>query len=235
MSTQFERDTESMTKYLVKKLNVYLTAMCPAPYEPMQIYDVLFTKDQHAAIRLLRNTMGKVLETQSELYVAFRLPECIKVEFAQPVPCPPSSGGFYDWKRKQGQEWSMEDLPPEMREPLEQWAVRYIDTRSYNQKLMTRVGEVIKHCNTLGQIARIWPTLTGALPPQKRNRVISQRMQPKYPDALMVPDVTPAYTGWKLNPSFAPETFREYDDVLAAAFVLPDSMAEDQPVHVTPH
>lgn len=226
-SRAFQDMKGNVHRYLKGKLDTRLTALAPCPVTPRQVYSSLFTKDQLQCIALLHAACPKVLVRQDELWLAIKDGDNdgIKVNFNREMPCPPSASPFYNWQRSAGMQWGVDDLPEWMRPPLHEWVGKFRALDKQHNEILNYVNDVFDHCNTFGQVVRLWPMLLSCFPREKRVNIERQRMKSKHCELALDGD-------GNLLPKFQPSVYAPYEDILAEAFALPDSLPSSQPIEV---
>ena len=221
---------QTVTDHASKLLHNRWAMLCPFPLDKRAIYQTLFTDEQHKAIELLMNNAPSMIETRSEVLFKFDLPVrgsvlgqrgtptvlTVKLGTCYPLP---DTGATY---RQGKHEYLASNLPPFLREPLQEWAQRWItasmETRLTNAKLK-RLFEV---CSTLGQIKRVWPNACNMLPEIAQEKLRDAKVRSPYPEGAVE---TIGYRGEReikqLKEEWSLKQLAWFDDRITEALCLP--------------
>ena len=221
---------QTVTDHASKLLHNRWAMLCPFPLDKRAIYQTLFTDEQHRAIELLVNNAPTMIETRSELCFKFDLPvrgnvlrqvgrpNMLLIKLGDSYPLP-DTGSVY---REAQHEYLTSNLPAHLREPLQDWAQRWItasmETRLTNAKLK-RLFEV---CSTLGQIKRMWPNACNMLPEIAQDKLRDAKVRSPYPEGVVE---TIGYKGEReikqLKEEWSLKQLAWFDDRITEALCLP--------------
>lgn len=210
---------------LRKRGNIYLTAMRPAPYTNYQIYKELLTPDERVAIKLLASRMPDIMSLRQYAYITLNSKEAIKLEFDREIPLPTTAGPMFP--NSKAYEFRLRQLPSDMQSALREWSREYIQTRDKLEEIYAYAEKVMKPCNTIGHISRVWPSLVLFMNSFNKDQRAMSKVKSPYPNGVM----RPAGEGqWEVDPEYAKGHL--YDETLAAMLVFSSEMPANQPVYV---
>ncbi len=222
---------QAVVNYANKLLYNRWKLLCPFPLEPANIYEALFTPEQHAAITLLDQTAPSIFEKRSEFTLQFDMPLAItvldkkpraqKLRVKLPVDLPlfesVSSFGL------PAQIVKLSSLPDRLRGPIYEWANDWVRAAVETRLTIDRLDRLFEVCNTMGQVKRVWPNACNLLKEQARAALAESKMQSPYPLAVLDIHRDPV-TGAErksLKADWQPHSLAWYDDRLTEALCLP--------------
>lgn len=238
---------KKVTEYASRILHNRWALLCPFPLNKREIYEALFTADQHRAIDLMVRTTPSMVNMTSEVYFDFDLPVRVKVQgrFAHPEKLKinfgcnfplPDTGGFYS---KGEHRYLASQLPPYLREPLHDWSQRWLVASRETNETVAKLTRLFDVCGTMGQIKRVWPNACNLLPDSAQAALREAKVRSKYPDAVL------ECIGYKdsgegihqLREEWRPDSLTWFDDRLTEALCLPldpdSDPSRDAAIHYT--
>lgn len=192
--------------------------LAPFPYEPAEVHGQMFNMAEWDAIQTLMLRPGlvatsnwfcidgvKVFLQDGTVGVRKVTIRCSNL----PMPDNPTL--------------AMELLPPEMKEKIGDWGMTWYRLKRETNSVITKLDQLARHCNTYGQIVRVWPELAGFMGQHARFTIDNARVKSRLPEGVMDVQVdketwTKTYT---LNEQWQPKAFEGLNLLIAEALMLP--------------
>lgn len=203
---------EAFKEELIPRINKLLYSrrvlLAPFPVEPMDIYSLVWSEEEHKAIRVIRGREG-ALNTRNHVFVGqvpqeSIVPFKIRVMLRENMPVPWDN--YVDFAR----------LRPSAQKDILQWVPLWKGFTEENEQLIWKVEQLAAKCATYGQAVRIWPDLLSLYPEEARARLEIARAASRYPDEVRLFDGSHT-----LREEFRPEAYAPFTAILAEALLLP--------------
>lgn len=208
--------------------------LAPCPVTPAEVYRYMWTQPERAAIRLLNNQLRTILRYGSDLAMVWdtrefaidtpftpaRKPLHLFVKFSADLPLPATE----TW-RNGSDRVLLSRLPESMLTELEAWAKKWMQLDIERDAVSTKVGSIFRHCNTMGQIHRLWPNLCSFLPERGQEVLRKMKVRSKLPEEVLHyddEDDQMERKNAKLDDEWTPEYLAKYDSLITEALLLPD-------------
>lgn len=207
--------------------------LAPCPIAPKEIYRHLWTKEERAALRLLKSSMPTLLHRDSALTLQWdvkefkvdtvfsppRMPLTMFVKFGTDLPLPCTES----W-RSGADMVNMSRLPSSMVDALVEWGERWVRLDIEREQVYSKVDRTFSACNTMGQIHRLWPNLCSFLPERGQEVVRKIKVRSRLPEAVLHydEDNDPECEHPLLDEEWKPAALAPYDAVITEALLLPD-------------
>jgi hypothetical protein len=222
---------EAVNKYASKLMNNRWHLLAPFPLERIDIYNALFSIEQHRAFDLLKRTAPTTLSMGSEFNLIFDMstdvrvrdraakPRYLKVSLDMSMPMPDTNtiSGPPD------HTFLLSQLPPHLLEPIMEWSKQWLTACRETREVCGKLTVLFDTCSTMGQIKRVWPNACNLLPDKAQADLRNAKVKSSYPDAVL------DHVNWRedgkevktLKDEWKPETLAWYDDRLTEALCLP--------------
>lgn len=207
--------------------------LAPCPVKPVEIYRHLWTKEERAALRLLKDRMPSILHRDSDItfqwdtrefqidtvFTPARRPITMFVKFKSELPLPATEV----W-RANSDKIAMSRLPDSMLDELAEWGQRWVRLDIEREQVGSKVERVFAHCNTMGQIHRLWPNLCSFLPERGQEVLRKMKVRSRLPEAVLHydEDNDPECERPLLDDDWKPAALAPYDAIITEALLLPD-------------
>lgn len=206
---------------IIKKLRNRHMLLCPFPLDPMVLYRSLWNDAQFEGLKALFMVDG-LLTRRSQMHLRVPLVpdddgENNEVHIIVNLPEPqPMGGGDYD-------EIDYTKFTDEELAMVRSWVVDWRKFQDDTDRVEVAVNDVVKACNSIGQVIRIWPDLLGFMKPSQQDEVKNKATRSPYPkDALEWYHNGQGQVCHRLAPGFQPERFKALHDVIAESLMLPE-------------
>lgn len=224
-------ETEVMTRATSILTNRW-RMLSPFPLDPLDVYNAVFSPEQHRAIELLKRTMPSALHEGNEIRMTFDLDAYVVVQGRVPRPqmfslmlpdsMPlPDFGASY---RKSRHEMLVSQLPPELRNPLQEWARQWLTAARETSETQAALKKLFNTCNTIGHIKRLWPNACNLLPEKAQLVLRDAKVKSPYPvDAYATQVDSNGCTSRlpHIDPFWSRDNLAWFDDRLTEALCLP--------------
>jgi len=221
----------AVTKYASERLQNRWAMLCPFPLDKREIYQTLFSDEQHKAIDLLVRTAPSMITTNSEVCLKFDIPfrttvrgkgaepQRLIVKLGTAYPLPDTGAVFRDGEH----EYLASQLPAQLREPLEEWAKRWLIAALETRQTSAKLYQLFEMCSTIGQVKRVWPNACNMLPEDAQAKLRDAKVKSPYPDDALE---TIGYRDdgsdiKRLKDEWSPKTLEWFDDRITEAMCLP--------------
>lgn len=218
--------------------------LAPCPVEPKEIYRYLWTKEERAALRLLKSSMLTLLHRDTDLTLQWdvqdflvetpftdrKKPLHLFVQFGAELPLPCTE----TW-RSLSDKVGMSRLPASMVATLVEWGARWTRLEIEREQVYNKVDRVFSECNTMGQLHRVWPNLCSFLPERGQEIVRNMKVRSRLPKAMLHydDDKDPENEHPILDEEWTPAALAPYDAIITEALLLPDeTISPDWPVRI---
>lgn len=211
-NTEKDRKRQTLRDDVYRLMTRRRNIRVPPPLPTEVIHFSASTPEVRAAMRTLHesgmfneNTQCVKMEKESLIDIeswGYTGVNRIKLRFDQPV-----LGCFSYWL-----PMPLSRIPTPIVEKLRPWAHEWWRFNNEANQLKEAVTQLCDLCGTFGQIARVWPQLTGFFPGEARSTMAKK--QPRLPDGITVEG--------KLIEKWTPEALRVWDEPLAEALLLQD-------------
>lgn len=221
-----------VTQAVSMKMAARVKLLAPEPVKPHEVYKYCWTKEERLAIRTLKDRLPSLLRKDDDMTLIWDTrhfvvtttvapPMCathLYVKFANSMPLP-CTDQWSDKKDKLG----FSRLPEPMLDTIEEWAVRFIKLRVEADAVVEKATAVFSHCNTMGQVHRLWPNLCSFLPERGQAIVRNIKVRSRLPEAVLhYADDDEENKRPLLDLDWRPEALQPYDDLITEALLLPD-------------
>jgi hypothetical protein len=223
------------------KLHNRWMALAPDPVKAMELYDCLYTPQQHEAIGVLSHFPDLLSEGQQfhlhfgGLDANYQFPmgpegpwkmrvERLKVSMPVSRPLPSTHAAYGKFFAKH-----VSELPEHLMIPLLDWVPRWLQLKAETVAVSSKVESLFECCNTMGQIKRVWPNIVSFLPDRAQEILRNAKVQSPYPDDVMGYDESRDLEGQtrQLKPEWSPKYLAWHDRVLTEALLMPDHADDD--------
>lgn len=207
--------------------------LAPCPVKPIEIYRRLWTNEERAAIRLLKDRVPSILHRDSDAtfewdtreftidtpFTAPRKPLHMFVKFKGDLPLPTTEV----W-RSTHDKLFLSRLPECMLDELAEWGQRWLRLDIEREQTYNKVERIFSACNTMGQVHRLWPNLCSFLPERGQEVLRKMKVRSKLPEAVLHydEDNDPECEHPILDDEWKPEALVPYDAIITEALLLPD-------------
>jgi hypothetical protein len=204
--------------------------LCPFPLEKIDIYNALFSVEQHRAFDLLKRTVPSALSMGTKFNMTFDMDVNVTVMGCRPRPqwfvvdldCEVPMPDTATWNGTPEHVFLVSQLPPHLREPIVEWGARWLTASRETKEVCGKLDKLFDICNTMGQIKRLWPNACNLLPEAAQAKLREAKVKSPYPDAVL--EVAYRDDGKEialLSDEWKPEKLDWYDDRLTEALCLP--------------
>lgn len=216
-----------------RKMTIRHQMLAPCPVKPTEIYRHLWTKDERAALRLLRDRMPTALHYDSDMTLEWdvrpfivetaiadpRAPSALFFKFGKALPAPVTDAWNADRDK-----FGLSRLPDAMLDELETWAKQWVKLDTERAYVCEKVERIFAACNTMGQLHRLWPNLCSFLPERGQAIVRNIKVKSRLPEAVLHYDDEndPENEHPILDLEWRPEALAPYDALITEALLLPD-------------
>lgn len=220
---------------VARKMTIRHQMLAPCPVKPTEIYRHLWTKDERAALRLLRERMPTALRYDSDMTLDWnvrpfivetaitdpRVPSALFFRFSKTLPAPCTDA----WNSSRD-TLGVSRLPEPMLDTLEEWAKRWVKLDTERMYVCEQVDRIFDACNTMGQLHRLWPNLCSFLPERGQAVVRNIKVRSRLPEAVLHydEDKDPENEHPLLEDEWKPEALAPYDALITEALLLPDDI-----------
>lgn len=234
---------DEVLQVLSTKLEARLRLLAPCPFKSTDVYRYCWTQEERAAIRLLMSRLPTMLKLDDDLTIDWDTrqfivesdivlpqgPIRLYVKFPKQVPCPQTES----WRGTRD-VLNLSRLPDHLLNKIEPWAKVWVKIKMENVEVYEKVDRIFKHCNTMGQVHRVWPNLCSFLPERGQEVLRKMKVKSRLPDTLVEYDEEKDPEGKHpfLNEAWTPKALAPYDAIITEALLLPDVEFEDWTVQV---
>jgi hypothetical protein len=106
-------------------------------------------------------------------------------------------------------------LPSELLRPIVAWVPRWLQCMAETAVVKTKLDSLFKHCNTMGQVKRVWPNICSFLPERAQEKLRNAKVQSPYPTSMLDDE-------GRLKAAWLPETLAWYDRIITESLLLPE-------------
>lgn len=229
---------EQVASAVAERMKIRHHLLAPCPLKPVDIYRHLWTKEERAALRTLKDRMPSILRKDNDVTLEWdvrvfqidtpltdpRVPVHLFVNFGThlPLPCTDRWSSIADTLK-------LSRLPEPMLHTLEEWGRQWLRLEIERECVIDRVEQVFNACNTMGQIHRLWPNLCSFLPERAQEILRKKKVRSKLPEAVMHYDdeKDPENEHPILDDEWTPKRLAPYDALITEALLLPEHEVED--------
>ena len=227
-----------------QKLSARHLLLAPCPLQPTDIYRHLWSNDERAAMRLLKDRMPTLLHRDSDVTLMWdthefhvdtaftqpRKPVSLFVKFKAELPLPCTE----TW-RTGADKVCLSRLPDSMVDSLAEWGRQWMRFDIEREQVYNKVDRVFSHCNTMGQIHRLWPNLCSFLPERGQEVLRRMKVRSRLPESVLHYDDEndPENKYPILDEEWWPKALVPFDSIITEALLLPEFDGEnDWPIRI---
>lgn len=194
--------------------------LAPFPYEPAEVHGQLFDMSEWDAIQRLQQRR-ELINVGDWFYI-----DGVKVLTADgTVGVKKVTIRCNDLPMPGDNTLALGLLPAEMKENIANWGMKWYQLKRETNSVITKLDQLARHCNTYGQIVRVWPELAGFMGQHARFTIDNARVKSRLPEGVMDMQFdkeswTKTYT---LNEQWQPKAFEGLNLLIAEALMLPFS------------
>lgn len=225
---------EGLDDLLTARALLRMRLMFPPPLDSLQLLQVLYSKDEIAAMSLLaRRGLRNLIGTEREVTVSLASPtdDIMYVRIPHGVELPAAYTRLANGKT----EWGIRLHHMELTYPvklLTEWMGKLRAERQIVRVLKSRLQEIADGCNTIGQALRVWPDIQHLLLLSDKYSEFRKaggegKVRSPIPSAFYMGEVVRGDDGegevyFELKERWRPEALAEYGPYLASLHMLPD-------------
>lgn len=223
---------EDLEDLLTERALLRMRLMFPPPLDSLQLLQVLYSKDEIAAMSLLaRRGLQSLMATEREVAVVLASPpdDGMRVCIPHGVELPAAYTRLANGKT----EWGIRLHHMELTYPvklLTEWMGNLRAERQIVRVLKSRLQEIANGCSTVGQALRVWPDIQHLLLLSDKYLEFRAaggegKVRSPIPSAFYTDKAVWSGDGevrFELKESWRPEALAEYGPYLASLHMLPD-------------
>lgn len=183
--------------------------MAPFPLDPEAVYAKMWSEEEREAIRVL--SPRSMMRSARVLY--FNVPTTGEGRARVSL----SIGDEKPICASQSLEWGL--FTKEEKQKIREWVRMWSQYARDTKNVQGAVADVVTVCNTLGQVARIWPDLVNFMSESQREVIKAMSVKAPYPREAMYVDNSGRSMPYE---RYAPARFEKMNMLLAEALMLPE-------------
>lgn len=227
---------EDLEDLLTERALLRMRLMFPPPLDSLQLLQVLYSKDEIAAMSLLaRRGLQSLMVTEREVAVVLASPPDDSNGMRVCIPHGVELPAAYTRLANGKTEWGIRLHHMELTYPvklLTEWMGKLRAERQIVRALKSRLQEIAGGCNTIGQALRVWPDIQHLLLLSDKYSEFRKaggegKVRSPIPSAFYMGEVVRGDDGegevyFELKERWRPEALAEYGPYLASLHMLPD-------------
>jgi hypothetical protein len=223
---------EGLDDLLTERALLRMRLMFPPPLDSLQLLQVLYSRDEIAAMSLLtRRGLRNLIGTERDVTVALASPpdDIMYVRIPHGVELPVAYTRLPDGRS----EWGIRLHHMELTYPVQlltEWMGKLRAERQIVRTLRSKLLEIAGGCSTVGQALRVWPDIQYLLLLSDKYSEFRAaggegKVRSPIPSAFYTDKAVRGGDGevrFELKESWRPEALAEYSPYLASLHMLPD-------------
>lgn len=201
----------------------------PLKLKPLHIYEACHTREELDSFATLEYRYKRSLETIKTLLIDLEHPYRFGISafgnrytaMGISITLPRELPGISSYECKDS-PYKLSTLPEDMMKELLRWAKVWVALDIQSTMVSERIGELFVHCNTMGQVLRVWPGIAGFLPDEGKDKLAGKKVKSPYPEGLIhrEHDSEGNTISRRLDERWTPEALKPYELLISEALVM---------------